>query len=278
MNYTFSNFFHNSHFSLTDFNCANFDQKEGERSYYKIIWAKDNDVMVGVDGYHVTIMKDHIGYFTPLNILRVEPYTKGAVSYSFNREFYCIRDHDKEVSCNGFLFFGSSLPPMLKLDEKEKESFDLLLRFFIEEFENKDHIQGEMLMVLLKRFLLKSTRLMKENLIDPGLKDDKLDIIRQYNLLVETHFREKHRVADYADLLYKSPKTLANLFAKFNNLSPSMVINQRIILETKRLLRFSDKHLSEISEELGFAETSHFSKFFKKQVGISPREYKNSQP
>lgn len=274
MNFFHSSFINESRFILTDFNCASFDQRLGVGNYYKIIWAREKDVMISIDGYHLDIKKDHVIFCTPENRLNLEPYTQGAISYIFNREFYCIRDHDNEVSCNGYLFFGSSVPPIIELTEKEKRSFNLLFMFFEEEFGNNDHIQGEMLMVLLKRLLIMSTRIAKKNLPVAELPDSKMDLIREFNLLVEKHFREKHKVSEYAELMYKSPKTLSNTFLKYYNKSPLQVINERIVLEAKRLLIFSNKRAQEISYNLGYSEVGHFSKFFKKHTGYTPKKYK----
>ena len=263
---------------LTDFNCASFEIRLGKGDFYKIIWAKDNDISIGVDGYMVELKKNHILFCTPLNMIQIEPFLKGVTTLIFDREFYCIRDHDHEVSCNGFLFLGSSVPTMVTLSEKERKSFDSHFLLLEEEFENEDHVQGEMLRVLLKRLLIKSVRLLKKTIVNPTLEQSKLDIIRQYNLFVEEHFREKHKVADYADLLNKSPKTLSNLFSKFNNKTPLQVINDRIILEAKKLLLLSTKSSKEIAYSLGFSEASHFSRFFKNHAGISPIHFKKNKP
>ncbi len=274
MNFNYSKPSDKGSLILTDFNCASFEKRLGIGEYYKIIWAKDNDLKLTIDSCSIHLKKNHVLFCTPFNIIFIEPYLKGAISIIFNREFYCIRDHDHEVSCNGFLFLGSSTPAMVELTPKEQDSFELLFRFFEEEFETKDHIQGEMLMVLLKRLLIKSVRLLKSTIVDPALEKPKMDIIRQYNLLVEAHYKEKHKVTDYAKLLNKSPKTLSNLFTKFNNKTPLQVINQRIVLEAKKLLISSEKTIKEIAYELGFIEASHFSKFFKTQEGISPTCFK----
>jgi len=261
---------------LTDFNCASFEKRLGTGDFYKIIWAKDNDVTIGIDGYSVTLEKDQVLFCTPFNMIQIEPFLKGVTSLIFDREFYCIRDHDHEVSCNGFLFLGSSAPTMVKLTKKERKSFEVHFMFLEEEFETHDLVQGEMLRVLLKRLLIKSVRLLKKTIVDPSLEQPKVDIIRQFNLLVEANFKERHKVAEYADLLNKSPKTLSNLFAKYNNKTPLQVINDRIVLEAKKLLLQSQKSSKEIAYSLGFSEASHFSKFFKNQSGVSPIHFKKN--
>ncbi|WP_299621016.1 AraC family transcriptional regulator [uncultured Tenacibaculum sp.] len=274
MNYTYSGYPDNGRFILTDFNCASFENRLGLGSFYKIIWAKDQDIKIGIDGYSMLLKKNNVLFCTPFNIIQLEPYIQGAISLVFEREFYCIRDHDHEVSCNGFLFLGSSVPATVSLSEKEIKSFESLFMILEEEFETKDHIQGEMLRVLLKRLLIKSVRLLKKTIIEPDMTQSKIDVIRQYNLLVEAHFKEKHKVSEYALLLNKTPKTLSNLFAKYNDKKPLQIINERLILEAKRLLQFSEKSSKEIAFILGFSEASHFSKFFKNHVGVSPTNYK----
>ena len=276
MNFKYSKHPEQGSLVLTNFNCASFESRLGAGDFYKIIWAKDNGITLGIDGYSVTLEKNQVLFCTPFNMIQIEPFLKGVTSLIFDREFYCIRDHDHEVSCNGFLFLGSSAPAIVKLTKKEIKSFELHFMFFEEEFETEDKIQGEMLRVLLKRLLIKSVRLLKKTIIDPTMKQSKVDIIRQFNLLVEAHFKEKHKVSDYADLLNKSPKTISNLFAKYNNKTPLQVINDRIVLEAKKLLLLSEKSSKEIAFGLGFSEASHFSKFFKNQAGVSPIHFKKN--
>ena len=100
------------------------------------------------------------------------------------------------------------------------------------------------------------------------------DLVRKYHVLVENHFKEKHQVSEYAQLLFKSPKTLSNLFKKTGSASPLSIINDRILLEAKRLLLFSEKNVDEIGYELGYKEAAHFSKFFKSHIGLPPARFK----
>ena len=264
-----------SEFNLIDVSELKYSSSRKRDDLYKIVWAMNDELTLGIDGYRVLLQKNHLLFATPLNQLDLDIENRDIVVYTFNREFYCIRDHDAEVSCNGFLFLGSSTPIMIELSPKEQKSFHLLYEFFVEEFDTMDHIQGEMLLVLLKRLLIKSVRIARKALPVEDMPQPKLDSIRKFNLLVEMHFREKHKVSEYADLLHMTPKSLSNLFSRYYNKSPLKVITERIILESKRLLDFSDKNINEVALTVGFDEVSHFSKFFKTQVGLSPKEYKD---
>ena len=262
-----------SHFTLTNFSCGPSMNLLDRKGFYKILWARDMPAGIIVDGYRLHLDKNQVVFCTPLNIIELKK-NAGFTALVFNREFYCIRDHDEEVSCNGFLFYGSSLPPVISLNEKDVKSFEAMFFILKEEFETKDQIQGEMLRSILKRLLIKATRLIREEKNQADIPKPQYDLVRQYHILVEQHFKQKHQVADYAELLFKSPKTLSNLFKKSGDKSPLKVINERIILEAKRLLFYSDKNVEEIGFELGFSEPAHFSKFFKNQVGTPPGTFK----
>lgn len=261
---------------LTDFNCTPSQDVLQDNGLYKIIWARLQDRQIGIDGYNIVLKKGQMLFCTPLNILEVAQ-AGGLIALAFNREFYCIRDHDAEVSCNGFLFFGSSRPPLLTLYKKQLIRYDAMFIMLQEEFEMRDPIQGEMLRVLLKRLIITSSRIVKEQMSLSEIPDIQFDIVRNYHILVEKHFKTKHQVAEYADLLFKSPKTLSNLFKKMKVDSPLKVINNRLVVEAKRLLLYSDKNSEEVAYEIGFTNAGHFSKFFKRHTGHSPGSFKKSK-
>jgi len=276
MKLTYSSLKDSDVFTLTDFNCAPAQDLLNQKDLYKILWSKNDATSIEVDGYELELKKNEVIFCTPLNVMKIPQSTEGLLSFVFNREFFCIQTNDDQVSCHGFLFFGSSQPQKVKLCEKEVAHFENLIALFKEDLNIKDHLQGEMLRSLLKRLLILSTRMAKKDLPQPDISNAQLNIIREYNVLVEKHFREFHHVKDYANLLFKSPKTLSNLFPKYSDKSPIEFINDRIILEAKRLLLYSDKSTEEISNELGYNDSGHFSKFFKKHMGQSPSIFRKS--
>ena len=132
-----------------------------------------------------------------------------------------------------------------------------------------------MLRLLLARFIIKCTRLFKQKrIINDSPRQSKNELLRQYNFLVEQHFRTQHNVGFYADKLHKSPKTLSNTFSKLDH-SPLQIIHERIILEAKRLLMYTDKTAREIAYEVGFQDASHLSRLFKKYTSYTPTSFKN---
>ena len=263
-------------FILTDFTCAPSQELLERTDLYKIVWSKKESTKINVDGYNLDLNKNEVIFCTPLNVMEIPTEGTDLIAFVFNRQFFCIQTNDDQVSCQGFLFFGSSQPPVIKLEKKSLGHFTALQPLFEEDFSIKDHLSGEMLRSLLKRMLIVSTRMAKDILPQPSITNVQLDTIRDYNILVEKHFREFHQVKEYANLLFKSPKTLSNIFKKYSDKTPLEFINERIVLEARRLLLYSAKSTDEIASELGYKDSSHFSKFFKRHAGISPRLFRQN--
>ncbi len=198
------------------------------------------------------------------------------LTWQFNRDFYCIADHDAEVGCVGFLFYGIEHPLFISLSEQELEGLTLMGRLCVEEMSVTDKMQGEMLRTLLKRLIINVTRIAKRQTESyRRFTDDRMNVIRRFNLLLEAHFRVQHEVQFYARNMNRSPKTLTNLFALCRYPAPSKLIQRRLILEAKRFLYYTDKSAKEVADELGFANTAHFSRFFKTNAGVNFSAFKS---
>lgn len=241
----------------------------------KLLWNRNEEaVQLQVDGISFELLPNQIVTTTYLQHISFSQSELPITAFLFNREFYCISDHDAEVSCNGILFFGTQDLPIISIPEEQQKRFDALYEVFVEEFSTPDKIQGDMLQMMLKRLIIMSTRLAKEQLIVKELNNDQIDVIRKFNYLVDIHYKTKRKVSDYAELLFKSPKTLSNLFSIYNHKSPQQIILDRLALEAKRLIHFTDKQNQEIAYDLGFNDPAHFSRFFKKMTLLTPSQYR----
>jgi len=192
----------------------------------------------------------------------------------FNRPFYCVEEHDNETGCKGLLFFGSSHIPKITIPEERKKQFHFLWEVFLMEMEEADSLKLEMLRILLKRFLILFLRVYKKQNHNLPTDNVNVGLIREYNFLVEKNFKTHTKVSDYANLLYKSPKTLSNIFHKYIDKTPLQIINERRMLEAKRMLKYTDKPVREIAYELNFNDVRPFSHFFRSREGRPPSQFR----
>ena len=100
---------------------------------------------------------------------------------------------------------------------------------------------------------------------------------RFQNALVN-HFHESREVQYYANLLCLSPKYFGSIIKKQTGISTSEWISRYIIIQAKSLLRHSKNlNIQQISQQLGFADPAAFTRFFKTNAGMSPKEYRAQQ-
>lgn len=97
-----------------------------------------------------------------------------------------------------------------------------------------------------------------------------------FRRLIDQQHRRLHSVKEYASLLGVSTKTLTNHVAECSPHSPLEIINARLVLEAKRMLRYSNMMVKEIAFELGFDDPSYFVKFFKRHTGQLPADFRSS--
>lgn len=245
------------------------------RNGLSIIWNKGKPAHFNIDKQSITIDNDSIIFITEHH--QIESFYFERINLiQFNRNFYCLENQDEEIGCKGMLFYGATSIPKISIPESKKEQFDSIWNSFLLEIKEDDNFTLDILQTLLKRFLVLSVREYKNFHLNIPADKSSLVLIREFNYLVEKNFKKLHKVSDYASLLNKSPKTLSNLFTKHIDKTPLQIINDRKMLEAKRLLTYTTIPIQEIASEMNFNDLQAFSHFFKSREGISPTLYREN--
>jgi AraC family transcriptional activator of pobA len=92
--------------------------------------------------------------------------------------------------------------------------------------------------------------------------------------LVEEHFHEQRQLAFYADKLAMTVDRLNDHVRRATGVTAGHLIRQRVLTEAKRQLVFTNMPIHEIAYELAFSDPSHFARFFRKQTGTTPHEFR----
>jgi AraC family transcriptional regulator, transcriptional activator of pobA len=95
--------------------------------------------------------------------------------------------------------------------------------------------------------------------------------VDRFRTMVDRDFRRLHRVREYADRLHVTPGHLNVLCHAHLGRSASAEIHQRLVLEARRLLRYTDAPAFVIAQDLGFADPAYFGRFFRRETGLTPR-------
>ena len=99
-------------------------------------------------------------------------------------------------------------------------------------------------------------------------------LLNQFLQLVDRFFKTEHGVTFYAKQLKTTPKAITMRVTRGLGKSARAVIQDRFLLESKRLLAYSDLSISQIAYELGFEDPNYFARFLKKSTGMSPGAFR----
>jgi AraC family transcriptional activator of pobA len=95
--------------------------------------------------------------------------------------------------------------------------------------------------------------------------------------LVEEHFRKERLIRFYAEKLAMTTERLNDHVKRASGVTASHLIRQRVLTEAKRALVFTGQPIHEISYDLGFTDSSHFARFFRKQTGMTPQQFREAR-
>lgn len=267
-------------FKLFSFEDNGFFDHIQRNNYYSLIWVQQGNGKIKADFAEYDFEANTLFAFSPYQPFMItsgKPL-KGTAIF-FHPEFFCIHKHHKEVSCNGVLYNNVYQPPFVLVDAVSATTFQMLCEQLQTEMQNPALAQYELLISYLKIFLITASRLKTQQQPKAAeeVKDNKEPfILQKLKDAIEENFKTKHSPADYAEMLYISPKALAKITKTHFHKTLSSLINERIIIEAKRELYLTDKTVKEIAYELGYEDEYYFSRFFKVNADVSPQLYRDT--
>lgn len=247
-------------------------------NYYTILWSKNACGQHFID-YKEYIIKPHVIFFVnPGQVHQVITFGKPeGLIIMFTREFLQKNLISEEFITNLGLFSESSDTPPLNIEEKKATRLHELARQIQESFEDNKPFKNDMIGAYLKLFLIECNNFAPTPTIDnPQNFQAGTNILRSFKILIEEKFTQWHKVSDYAEALHISPDYLNNVIKGAIGKTAKEFIQERIILEAKRLGVHTHMSNKEIAYEIGFDDPSHFSKFFKNNAGRSFKEFRTA--
>ncbi|HSZ33032.1 MAG TPA: helix-turn-helix domain-containing protein [Puia sp.] len=270
----------------SDFEIQTIDSMEGSwietktgvhiNSYYEIIWITSGSANLQIDFNNNVINNNHLYFIRPGQAHWFVPgeNLKGYV-IQFHESFFDLDDQQTDPTHYRFLFqlFGQSKAiDTSGLTGELQETMERMLC----EFNSSFSFRMDILKRYFKIFLIYLTRHLEESFTEVK-QTRNLELVNQFMYLVDKKFKSQKMVVEYAGELSVSPNYLNEITKKLTGFSAGHHIRRRVILEAKRLGRYSDHCMKEIAYHLGFSDSAHFSKFFKTVSGTNFTEFKNQK-
>ena len=269
---------HHPHFAVNrisvDTYCSAFEDQVSE--YYKIYWIEDGSGTYDIDFTSFNIIGSGVFCISPGQIFSVRnEKVKIAYEISFDKEFYCVETHGKEIACNGLLFNNVHRATGVSIPKSDIPIFSTIIDNLIKEFDNPGNAHREMLETYLRMFMIQTLRQIDEQELSKGAESHKKNQTAiDFIALVDKQFRTVHSVREYAAQLFISPKSLTKKLNALGYPTPTKVIRERLIIEAKRALKYSTENVKEIAFDLGFEDPAYFSRLFAKEEGMTPLKYR----
>lgn len=246
--------------------------------YYAIVLIEKGKGVHYVD-FQKYDLEDHTVYFIlPWQMHQLVPSEepKGWV-LAFTEEFLIANSIPDKLINDIYLFndYGQSPPLALNLSQMTvyKSLIDQMNHFST----SLANYTNDALGSLMKLFLIQSNNhctMAKEN--NPQLVETTNHLLRSFKQLLNEHYKTKHKVSDYADMLAVTADYLNKTVKSTTGKSAKEHIQSKIATEAKRSLIFTNLSGKELAYDLGFDESAHFNNFFKKTTGFTPTEFKSS--
>lgn len=254
-------------------------------SFYEILWFQEGTGLHTVDFTDYRVKPGTIFFLSPGQVHhfdKKEGYKGVAIKMCTDmmKDSASISSAINQLFLKYNAFHNYDSVPYYIIDEKTER----LLLPLVQEMEDESKRQGEfgnidILKSLLCIFMAKIERYGTHE------AQEKLDNLKpshqlfiQFRKMLEQEYTHLHTVQDYADRLNVAIRTLHKSVNECSGKTPLTLINDRIILEAKRMVRYSNMMIKEISADLGFEDPSYFVKLFKRQTGHLPSDFREMEP
>ncbi len=175
-----------------------------------------------------------------------------------------------------FDFFEKSGEQVVKLDSTQFDQFRSYFKLIHQKSKEKAPHTSAIIRSLIYIILHEIENAhQKYNPGNAQETDQNTHILTQFKSLLSEHFINQRKVSFYANQLHLTPKYFSTLIKEISGKTAGEWIKEMLLLEAKVRLKNQHQNIAQIAYELNFSDPSHFGKFFKKHVGVSPLEFRN---
>ncbi len=244
-------------------------------AFYEVFWITSGAGTHTIDFHSYPITTETL-YFITLGQVHSWEVTTPVTGYAvlFTEDFMPITPLEP-LTLRSFDFFHRvDHLPVLRIAAEEARPFHEICQHLVLEYQENRYGRMFILQSLLGILLVQAQRSYGSAGVR-GVLSAADGLVESYIRVIDLHFREKQQVHEYAALLGITPGHLTDTVRARTGMAASQFIYQRIILEAKRLLSYSEQTVAEVGYALNFQDPSYFTRFFRRECGVTPGEFRN---
>lgn len=262
------------HFQCSDLKKDIIDDLQNNNEGIFGVFCVDGSLGIKLNEQVMQVKAGSMCSFFTGNFFQVDVCTDDFTGYVLFVSSYYITRIDSQVSVPFFLHSFSN--PILQLSQNDIQVLASLLqmaevRLNQEQQVFAKEINYHMLMILL--YELSSMYDRNSEDVNPKNLREKI-LLKEFLQLVNANCHKEHNLAYYAGKLSITPKHLSLSIKKLSGHTGAEWINFILLLKIKRMLLNSPMTIQQVSDYFNFPDNSLFGKYFKKQVGLTPRAFR----
>jgi AraC family transcriptional activator of pobA len=251
--------------------------KPHRTGFYHIIWVRESGSHV-VDFSTIDLQENTLLFVNKETVQSFDPQVElNAKAILFTSSFFAASEADVRFLNQTILFNDLGTSPTVQISAGNFPAFDALFSLMEREAaKQQDDYQSKILGSLLYSFLIlaeREKRLQSGVALKPTAERDHLYAFR---VLLESNYRSNRQVNFYAATLSITERRLNQAIFKTLGKTVKQAIDDRVILEAKRLMAHTSLSIKEIGFTLGFEESTNFIKYFKKHTACTPVEFRQN--
>lgn len=193
----------------------------------------------------------------------------------FHSKSFYDEGYTNEKITNYPFFTSIQNQPIVVIKKSNLTLIEDLFKKIIEEYKQDKPLKFGKLHALINILYIELARIYT---MSGKIENEKyLSAVRKFESLVDTNFREMKFPAEYASLLNITERHLNRITKTCLNKTPTELVLDRVILEAKRMLTHSNHSITEVAGELGYFDSSYFTKLFKKRTKLTPKQFTKNQ-
>lgn len=246
-------------------------------AWYELVWITGGNSSYFVDFQEYSVPDGSLIFISPGQVHEWFNLSRSArlIVIGFNPALFAVDMLDVQKTMIDLPFFVEHASPIYTVPNSARQRFEQLFKMVLERVQEQPDERDRLIRAYLGLIMTETDSVMRlnankelENIPVP------VQLTRRFRLAVERSYLDRPKVQDYANQLGVTTNHLVETVRLSTGMTPKRIIQDRLLLEAKRLLAFTTLTADQVSQELSFPNASQFGRWFRTNAGLAPGQFR----
>lgn len=244
---------------------------------FEVVWLPKGRMTLYLDFRSYELEEGALMFIAPGQIHNwtCEPLDSEVLTFFFAADLFSMHGQDLRTVIDRLPIYDSSVPPILHIPLQFRDAFNFMFRTALDRLYTVDQGRERLLLSYLNVILAEAGCRTADS---PGAIpfNAAVQLTHEFRMALEQDFADRRRVQDYAQMLGVTASHFVETVRQTTGYTPGYLIQERLMLEAKRLLVFTSLSTVEIAYRLSFKNPSQFGHWFREREALSPGTFRKT--